>query len=58
MNLVDVNDEPPIFSSPFGYNVLVDENIPVNSVIRSQVILCNCGSRQQCIIPHVFRLVK
>lgn len=35
VNLVDVNDEVPRFSSPFGYIVLVDEDRQVGDVIST-----------------------
>ncbi len=37
VNLIDVNDVSPRFSSPFGYIVLVDEDLEVNSIITSTV---------------------
>ena len=37
MRLNDVNDEAPVFTSRFGYNVVVQEDLPVNSIVTDEV---------------------
>ena len=39
VNLIDVNDVAPEFSSPFGYVLLVSEDRPINTVISTEVCL-------------------
>ena len=39
VRLNDVNDEAPVFTSRFGYNVVVPENLPVNSIVSDEVSL-------------------
>ena len=55
MNLIDVNDEPPRFTSPFGYIAIFDEDEQVGNVVFSSVNMKSCADGQYLIIYAAHR---